>query len=98
MPSYDYECRRCGARFDEIVQVSERDLPVACPDCGGDAKRLVCAPSFVCGDTKDWSSENNGKGRRISQLDHGIRQPYYAKSQSAAIDEAKRRNLEVTRA
>lgn len=70
-------------------------MDIACPDCGGPAKRMINAPAFVCGDSYAWSTENNGKGRRISQLDHGIKQPYYAKSRQEAIDEAHRRGLDV---
>jgi hypothetical protein len=53
---------------------------------------------MVVGDVYDWSAENNGKGRRISQLDHGVRKPYYAKSRQKAIDEAHKRGLHVTKA
>jgi hypothetical protein len=59
---------------------------------------MINTPAFVCGDSKTWSTENNGKGRRISQLDYGIKKPFYAKSQQHAIDEAHRRGLHATKA
>jgi len=67
----------------------------ACPLCRKPSPRSFAPSSAptVRGDIHSWSNENNGKGRRISQLDHGIRQPFYAKSQQAAIDEASRRGL-----
>jgi putative FmdB family regulatory protein len=95
---YEYECRKCGARFDAIVSINDRDGPVACPDCGASAKRLISMPHVCMGSSTDWSNENNGKGRRISQLDHGVRQPYYAKNQQSAIDEAHRRGLHAHKA
>jgi hypothetical protein len=93
----DYRCHDCGCTFD--LEEGVRPLETMCPDCGSGRWGLM--PTKVSGGVwmdKDWSSENNGKGRRISQLDHGIRQPYYAKSQDAAINEAKRRDLTVTKA
>lgn len=93
MPTYEYECRKCGARFDDMKTMSEIEDPSICPDCGGPGMRVVTMPAMVRGDTTSWSNENKGKGRRISQLDHGVRQPFYAKNQQAAIDEASRRGL-----
>jgi putative FmdB family regulatory protein len=94
MPTYDYECRKCGCRFDSMESVENRDT-AHCPDCDGPAKRLVSLPAMVVGDVYDWSAENKGKGRRISQLDHGVRKPYYATSRQKAIDEAHKRGLNV---
>jgi putative FmdB family regulatory protein len=39
MPLYDFRCRECGERFEELV--SERDRPV-CPACGAsEPERLL---------------------------------------------------------
>jgi len=34
MPMYEYDCPRCGTRFEELIvrRADERD--VRCPDCG----------------------------------------------------------------
>lgn len=98
MPTYEYECRKCGCQFDDIRSMTDSEQDDVCPDCGGSAKRVITSPAFVCGDSHAWSMENKGKGRRISQLDYGVRQPYYAKSQQAAIDEASRRGLKAVKA
>ncbi len=97
MPSFDYQCPSCKCVFDEIVPIDQRDGAIECPDCHTIAKRMINCPAFVCGDSHAWSTENNGKGRRISQLDYGVRQPYYAKSQQEAIDEASRRGLKAVK-
>ena len=40
MPTYEYECRKCGNRFDEFQKMSAK--PVAkCPKCGAKATRLL---------------------------------------------------------
>ena len=94
----DYSCRDCGCTFDKEEGASA--LEQVCPDCGSGRWGLIrqsCGVG-VSGLSTDWAHENNGKGRRIAQLDHGIRKPYYAKNQQAAIDEGRRRGLEVTKA
>lgn len=41
MPTYEYECRSCGHRFDQFQNMSDDPLQV-CPSCGETAlKRLV---------------------------------------------------------
>lgn len=40
MPLYDYQCQRCGHRFE--VRQGFHDDPVAdCPRCGGPCRRLL---------------------------------------------------------
>jgi putative FmdB family regulatory protein len=33
MPSYEYECRKCGTSFEEMRKVEERDKQLPCPSC-----------------------------------------------------------------
>jgi putative FmdB family regulatory protein len=47
MPTYDYDCRRCGG-FDAIRSLRERNEPAACPDCGeGSPRVFVSAPRLA---------------------------------------------------
>jgi putative FmdB family regulatory protein len=40
MPTYAYECRECGHRFERFQAMTEP--PVAeCPECGGKVRRLI---------------------------------------------------------
>ncbi|MBM3288479.1 MAG: zinc ribbon domain-containing protein [Candidatus Eisenbacteria bacterium] len=34
MPFYEYSCEKCGARFDLMRRMAERDDPAVCPECG----------------------------------------------------------------
>ncbi|MBI3406627.1 MAG: zinc ribbon domain-containing protein [Acidobacteria bacterium] len=45
MPLYEYECAKCGKRFEKIEKVT---APVRqkCPKCGGKAERLQSAPAI----------------------------------------------------
>ena len=45
MPLYEYECTRCGKRFELLQKFS--DPPTAtCPACGGAAHRQLSAPAI----------------------------------------------------
>ena len=40
MPTYEYECTKCGHRFEAFQQMSAKPLDT-CPACGKKAKRLI---------------------------------------------------------
>ena len=45
MPVYEYECSGCKKVFE--IQQRLADAPVsACPECGGDVKKLISMSSF----------------------------------------------------
>jgi putative FmdB family regulatory protein len=45
MPTYDYDCGRCGA-FSENYPIAEFDRPQACPSCGEPAPRALTIPAI----------------------------------------------------
>lgn len=42
MPVHEFECRSCGARFEELVRGKARDR--ACPTCGSDETERLLSP------------------------------------------------------
>lgn len=40
MPTYEYECRKCGHRFETFQSMKDEALKV-CEKCGGELRRLV---------------------------------------------------------
>jgi putative FmdB family regulatory protein len=40
MPTYEYECRSCGHRF-EVMQAITQEPLTGCPQCGGIVDRLI---------------------------------------------------------
>ena len=40
MPTYEYECRECGLRFERCQSMTEDPL-TECPECRGQVRRLV---------------------------------------------------------
>lgn len=45
MPLYDYQCPGCNEAL-EVLTSSAKQQAVACPSCGIQMERQVCAPSF----------------------------------------------------
>ncbi len=44
MPLYEYQCKKCGHRFERIRKFS--DPPVKkCPECGGAVQQLLSPPA-----------------------------------------------------
>ncbi len=42
MPTYEYECQKCGHRFEEFQSMTAKPL-TRCPECKGKVKRLIGA-------------------------------------------------------
>lgn len=40
MPTYDYQCSKCGDVFEAFQRMTDAPLE-ACPQCGGPVKRLI---------------------------------------------------------
>ena len=45
MPLYEYQCRKCGHRFEKIESVSASPRK-KCPKCRASAKRLLASPAI----------------------------------------------------
>ncbi|MBM4394128.1 MAG: zinc ribbon domain-containing protein [Deltaproteobacteria bacterium] len=46
MPIYEFECRECRQRFDELVRNAADLVEAKCPACGsGEVRREVSAPA-----------------------------------------------------
>ncbi|MCS7206808.1 MAG: zinc ribbon domain-containing protein [Dehalococcoidia bacterium] len=41
MPLYEYQCTVCATRFERLRPFSQAHEPLACPDCGGQSRRLL---------------------------------------------------------
>lgn len=44
MPIYEYQCKDCGDRIEEMQKMSDPRL-TTCKECGGELKKLVSAPA-----------------------------------------------------
>ena len=47
MPTYDYQCQKCGHEFERVQRITEDPIKT-CPECKSKkAKRLLSAPNFI---------------------------------------------------
>ncbi len=44
MPNYEYLCKKCGHRFEQIRKFSDKHLK-KCPECGGVLEQVISAPA-----------------------------------------------------
>lgn len=40
MPIYEYQCEKCGVRFERLQQMSAAPVS-SCPECGGSVHRVI---------------------------------------------------------
>jgi len=40
MPTYEYECIKCGLRFEKRQSIKDESLK-ECPECHGDVKKII---------------------------------------------------------
>ena len=41
MPIYEYECIKCGEKFEQLRRINESDNEIRCPKCGAEHPRRV---------------------------------------------------------
>lgn len=46
MPTYEYECEKCGHGFELFHGVYD-PAPSSCPECGGEVSRLIAGGAGV---------------------------------------------------
>jgi len=74
MPLYEYECKKCGHRFEKIQKFSDR-MVKKCPECGGQVEQMISAPAvqfkgsgwYVTDYAKKSSSQGSSGGDSSSQ-------------------------------
>jgi putative FmdB family regulatory protein len=44
MPLYEYQCEKCGHRFEKIQKFSDK-MVKKCPVCGGPVEQMISAPT-----------------------------------------------------
>lgn len=44
MPLYEYQCKKCGHRFEKIQKFSDKPIK-KCPECGGPVEQMISAPA-----------------------------------------------------
>jgi putative FmdB family regulatory protein len=70
MPLYEYQCQKCGHRFERIQRFSDA-MVKKCPDCGGKVEQLISAPAVQFKGSGWYVTDYAGKssGRSVSKSD-----------------------------
>jgi len=69
MPLYEYECAKCGHRF-EVIQKFSDPLADTCPKCKGKVSKLPSAPAIRFKGSGWYVTDYGGKGKG-SESDKG---------------------------
>jgi putative FmdB family regulatory protein len=87
VPLYEYECQRCGKRFEKIEKVTAPHKQ-RCPKCGGRAERLLAAPAVQFKGSGWYATDYAGKsggGEKAEKVD----KPEKAEKSDSVATEAK---------
>ena len=87
MPIYEYQCRKCGHRFEKIQKFS--DAPVKkCPECGGAVEQLLSAPAVQFKGEGWYVTDYARKGAKSGESGDGTKESK-AETKSEAKTETK---------
>ena len=64
MPIYEFQCGRCGHRFESYRSLSDGGKKEACPACGGSAQKLRISLFRASGSNPSGKSSCGGGPRR----------------------------------
>lgn len=70
MPTYDYACES-GHRHEHFCKIADRPTHRECPECGAEAKFILCAPAIVTNIVVDYPGSKKFKAGYIHS--HGDR-------------------------
>ena len=75
MPTYDYECIKCGYGFEEDLKIADRKIPTEerCrfPTCGGEVKQIIVkAAGFAYDNIK---TKHSVKPPEVAQLNDRLK-------------------------
>jgi len=65
MPTYEYECEKCGFRFEEFQKITDDPLE-ECPKCGGKLRRIIHGGLGLIFKGTGWYVTDYGKGKNPS--------------------------------
>jgi len=79
MPLYEYQCKKCGHRFEKIQKFSDK-LVKKCPECGGPVEQTISAPA-VQFKGSGWYVTDYAKKSTASSSDSGNKDSKEAKKE-----------------
>jgi putative FmdB family regulatory protein len=80
MPLYEYECKKCGHRFEKIQKFSDKQIR-KCPECGGPVEQLVHAPAVQFKGSGWYVTDYARKSHAPASSDGGSKEPKESKKE-----------------
>jgi putative FmdB family regulatory protein len=97
MPTYDYQCQKCGFEFDREQRITEDPIKT-CPKCKSrKAKRLLSASSFILKGGGWYADGYGSSGGKKSAEDSGSGESS-SKSDSSSNDKSTEKSTKKTAA
>lgn len=60
MPLYQYECEKCGHKFEVQRKMGESDKDLKCPKCGAEHPQMDFSGLNTCSPNVSWASRGGG--------------------------------------
>ena len=73
MPTYEYECTRCGHTFETIQRMNDKPL-TSCPECQSSVRRIIGGGIGVIFKGSGFCTTDNKKGSALSGGDGSNRE------------------------
>ena len=74
MPTYEYECKSCGHRFDYFQNIKDEPLKI-CPECGRELRRLINGGTGVIFKGSGFYITDKGAGKGKADTGGGTAEP-----------------------
>ena len=68
MPLYEYECQKCGHRFELMQKMSDPPRR-RCPECRGKVEKLISSPAFQFKGSGWYVTDYADKGKKKDSAD-----------------------------
>ena len=65
MPTYDYQCRSCGA-VTEVIHPMSEDGPTVCERCGGQLRRVLFPAGIIFKGSGFYRTDSRSNGGATS--------------------------------
>ena len=93
MPLYEYQCKKCGHRFEKIQKFSDKPVK-KCPECGGPVEQTISAPA-VQFKGSGWYVTDYAKKSRTSSSDSAAQESKETKKEEKKSETASKDTKKV---
>jgi putative FmdB family regulatory protein len=85
MPLYEYQCEKCGHRFEKIQKFSDKMMK-KCPECGGKVEQMISAPAVQFKGSGWYVTDYANKSHAPAPADGDSKKDDKSKSESSSKD------------